>query len=247
MPTTTKDWDVERYEASHSYVWNFGRGVIDWLAPQPGERILDAGCGAGQLTSEIAAAGALILGIDSAPSMIAQARQNFPQLEFALADLTSFTTATPFDAIFSNAVLHWVRPPQEAANRLSAALRPGGRLIAEFGGHGNVARVQAALGEHRAPWFFPSIADYAAILEAAGLEPIRAILFDRPTPVEGGHGLDDWLQMYIPTLPPAVRQLAADKLRPEMFTNGAWTLDYRRLRIESRKTPDHTRLKAGSQ
>ena len=98
----SKDWDVERYEASHSYVWNFGRGVLDWLAAQPGERILDAGCGAGQLTSEIAAAGASVLGIDAAPSMVAQARQNFPKLDFALADLTTFHTDQPFDAVFSN-------------------------------------------------------------------------------------------------------------------------------------------------
>ena len=231
----SKDWDVERYEASHSYVWNFGRGVLDWLAAQPGERILDAGCGAGQLTSEIAAAGASVLGIDAAPSMVAQARQNFPKLDFALADLTTFHTDKPFDAVFSNAVLHWVRPPQEAANRLAAALRPGGRLVVEFGGHGNVARIQNALGEHRAPWFFPSIAEYGAILEAAGLEPVQAILFDRPTRVEGDHGLDDWLQMYVPSLPVAVRQAAVEQLKPDMFASGVWTLDYRRLRIEARK------------
>ena len=231
----SKDWDVERYEASHSYVWNFGRGVLDWLAAQPGERILDAGCGAGQLTSEIAAAGASVLGIDAAPSMVAQARQNFPKLDFALADLTTFHTDKPFDAVFSNAVLHWVRPPQEAANRLAAALRLGGRLVVEFGGHGNVARIQNALGEHRAPWFFPSIAEYGAILEAAGLEPVQAILFDRPTRVEGDHGLDDWLQMYVPSLPVAVRQAAVEQLKPDMFASGVWTLDYRRLRIEARK------------
>lgn len=231
-----KDWDVERYEASHSYVWNFGRGLLDWLAPQAGERILDAGCGAGQLTAEIADACATVLGIDSAPSMIAQARQNYPHLEFALADLTTFQTTTPFDSVFSNAVLHWVRPPQEAANRLAGALKPGGRLVAEFGGHKNVARIQNALGEqHRAPWFFPSIAEYAAILETAGLEPMRAILFDRPTRVDGEHGLDDWLQMYLPGLPPAVRQAAVERLKPEMYASGIWTLDYRRLRIEARK------------
>ena len=231
----TKDWDVERYEASHSYVWNFGRGVLDWLAAQPGERILDAGCGAGQLTSEIAASGASVLGIDAAPSMVAQARQNFPKLDFALADLTTFHTDKPFDAVFSNAVLHWVRPPQEAANRLAAALAPGGRLVVEFGGHGNVGRIQNALGEHRAPWFFPSIAEYGAILEVAGLEPVQAMLFDRPTRVEGDHGLDDWLQMYIPSLPVAVRQAAVEQLKPDMYASGVWTLDYRRLRIEARK------------
>ena len=230
-----KDWDVERYEAGHSYVWNFGRGLLEWLNPQPGERILDAGCGAGQLTAEIAASGAIVLGVDSAPSMVAQARQNYPHLEFALADLTAFTAGEPFDAVFSNAALHWVRPPEEAAKRLAAALRPGGRLVVEFGGHGNVARIQAALGEHRHPWFFPSIAEYGAILESVGLEPLQAVLFDRPTRVEGAGGLDDWLEMYVPGLDLTVRKAAVELLRPEMFAEGVWTLDYRRLRMEARK------------
>ena len=230
-----KDWDVERYEAGHSYVWNFGRGLIEWLNPQPGERILDAGCGAGQLTAEIAASGARVLGVDSAPSMIAQARQNYPGLEFALADLTAFTTDEPFDAVFSNAVLHWVRPPEEAARRLALALRPGGRFVAELGGRGNVARIQAALGPARLPWFFPSIAEYGSILESAGLEPVQALLFDRPTRVEGAGGLDDWLEMYVTGLDSAVRKAAVELLRPQMYAEGAWTLDYRRLRIEARK------------
>ena len=235
-----KDWDVERYEAGHGYVWTFGRGLIEWLNPQAGERILDAGCGAGHLSAEIAATAAKVLGVDSAPSMIAQARLNYPKaryanLEFALADLVAFTPAEPFDAVFSNAVLHWVRPPEEAAKGLAAALRPGGRFVAEFGGHGNIARIQAALGEHRHPWFFPSIAEYSAILESAGLEPVQAILFDRPTRVEGAGGLDDWLQMYIPGLDASVRQSAVERLKPEMFADGVWTLDYRRLRIQARK------------
>jgi len=235
-----KDWDVERYEDGHSYVWNFGRGLLEWLNPQAGERILDAGCGAGQLSAEIAVTGATVLGIDSAPSMIAQARLNYPKarytnLEFGLADLTTFTTTQPFDAVFSNAVLHWVRPPEEAAKRLAAALRPGGRFVAEFGGHGNVARIQAALGEHRHPWFFPSIAEYGAILESAGLEPTQAVLFDRPTRVEGEGGLNDWLEMYLPGLHASVRQSVIDQLKPEMYADGGWTLDYRRLRIQARK------------
>jgi SAM-dependent methyltransferase len=235
-----KDWDVERYEAGHSYVWNFGRGLIEWLNPQAGEQILDAGCGAGQLTAEIAATGATVFGVDSAPSMVAQARLNYPKarhtnLEFGLADLTSFTAAEPFDAIFSNAALHWVRPPEEAARRLAAALKPGGRLVAELGGHGNVGRVRAVLGEHSHPWYFPSIAEYGAILEGAGLELVQAVLFDRPTRVEGEGGLNDWLEMYIPALDASVRAEAVEKLRPSMYSDGGWTLDYRRLRIQARK------------
>lgn len=237
-----RDWDVERYEAGHSYVWNFGRGVMEWLEPKPGERILDAGCGMGQLTAEIAGQGAsFVLGIDAAPGMIAQSRANypkakFPNLEFALADLTRFVApGEPFDAVFSNAVLHWVRPPEEAARAIAGALKPGGRFVAEFGGHGNVAAVQAALGEQRYPWYFPSIAEYTALLESAGLEPVRAILFDRPTPVAGEGGLEDWLEMYIPGLDAGVRRAVVDQLRPRMYRDGVWTLDYRRLRVVALK------------
>ena len=230
-----KDWDVERYEAGHSYVWTFGRGVIEWLNPQAGERILDAGCGAGQLTAEIAAAGATVLGIDSAPSMVAQARLSYPKLQFALADLMAFKASEPFDAVFSNAVLHWVRPPESAAKAMAAALHPGGRLVVEFGGHGNVARIQDALGEHRNPWYFPSIAEYAKVLESAGLEPVQAVLFDRPTRIEGEGGLDDWFEMYLPALDPFIRKSAVEHLKPGMYDGSAWTLDYRRLRVQARK------------
>jgi SAM-dependent methyltransferase len=231
-----KDWDVERYEARHGYVWNFGKGVIDWLDPQAGESILDLGCGAGQLTAEIAAKGVQVIGIDSAPSMVAQARINFPALAFQLADATALTFDGQFDAVFSNAVLHWVRPPEAAAKGIAKALKPGGRLVCEFGGHGNVASVLKAAAGHTPDWFYPSIAQYASILENEGLEVREAILFDRPTKLEGVDGMEDWLKMFVKSLTgPALKQ-AIEDLRPTQWNGEHWTVDYRRIRIKAVKT-----------
>ena len=142
--------------------------------------------------------------------------------------------------------LHWVKDAAGAAESIARALRPGGRFVAEFGGKGNIASVQAALramfgpsADEQSPWYYPSIGEYASLLEQHGLEVRQANLFDRPTQLEGPNGLEDWLRMFCQTyldgLAPdrtneAIRDLAAH-LRPTHFRDGVWTLDYRRLRI----------------
>lgn len=239
-------WNAERYEGRHSYVWQLGGSLLEVLAPQPGERILDLGCGTGRLTAEIAGSGARVLGLDSSPDMLGQARQNYPQLKFILADATNFRFDEPFDAVFSNAALHWVKNGEGAVESIAAALRPGGRFIAEFGGKGNIASILAALeavlgaaaGE-RCPWWFPGIGEYASLLERHGLEVREASLFQRPTPVEGEHGMEDWIEMFCGSY---LRDLGADRaqekigelaahLRPQLYREGVWMLDYRRLRV----------------
>src|SRR5689334_16737071 len=198
-------WDPELYQASHSFVWERGRGVVDLLAPQPGERILDIGCGTGQLTAEIAKTGAQVAGVDSSPAMIDQARTNFPEIRFEQADVRSLRFQEEFDAVFSNAVLHWVKEADVAAAAISRALRKGGRMVVEFGGHGNTQALLEALfaaqddfGVPRYhPWYYPSIAEYAQLLEHNTLEVRFATLFDRPIELEGGEqGLVNWIEMF---------------------------------------------------
>jgi trans-aconitate methyltransferase len=241
-------WDAGLYDGKHAFVWRQGASLVELLAPRPGERVLDLGCGTGHLTAAIAEAGALVVGLDSSAEMLAQARAAYPHLEFVHGDARDFHFKEPFDAVFSNATLHWVRPPEAVVGRVVAVLVPGGRLVAEFGGRGNVRAIVAALraaserlglkGEVP-PWYFPSVAEYATLLESAGLEVRLATLFDRPTPLEGPGGLRDWVAMFarpvLEGVPADQREqfLAAleESARPELFREGGWVADYRRLRV----------------
>ncbi|HLK67934.1 MAG TPA: class I SAM-dependent methyltransferase [Bryobacteraceae bacterium] len=248
----TREWNPNLYQSSCSFVWEYGREMIGLLAPQTGERILDVGCGTGQLTAEIARSGAAVTGIDSSPAMIAQARENFPDLRFDVQDICNLPFHQEFDAIFSNAVLHWVVRADEGAAAMARALRNGGRLVAEFGGHGNtralLRAVRLTLRSRQGtdpgdvnPWFFPSIGEYASILERHGLEVVFAVLFDRRTRLEGGdRGLANWLAMFGGALPEELRQPESIRqieefAAPDLFSDGVWSMDYRRLRVVARK------------
>ena len=189
-------WDAELYDAKHAFVWEKARGLLDWLAPGNGERILDLGCGTGQLAAEIAARGAHVTGVDRSPEMVAEARKKFPALRFVVGDARALPFGEAFDAVFSNAALHWIPEALPVVQGISRALKPGGRFVAEFGGKGNVESVVAAmeyglealdLPRHGAnPWYNPSIAEYSALLEKHGLEVRQASLFHRPTRLEDG-------------------------------------------------------------
>jgi trans-aconitate methyltransferase len=247
-----KTWDAGLYEARHGFVWKYGAELLELLVPLPGERILDLGCGTGQLTAQIAAAGAEVVGVDLSAEMIAAARRNYPQLHFENGDARSLSWHKEFDGVLSNAVLHWVLEADQAAASVARTLKPGGRFVAEFGGKGNVAAVLAAVeqgytrvtGEPPAvASYFPSIAEYAAVLETAGLETTCATLFDRPTPLEGADGLRQWIAMFrgqlLERVPPERREeffrIVEDAARPQLFQGGIWHADYRRLRIVARR------------
>ena len=250
----TNHWDASLYDARHGFVHEQAADLLDLLHPVAGERVLDVGCGTGHLTARIAATGASVLGIDSSKEMIAEARRCYPALQFEVADARDYRADLAFDVVFSNAALHWIRPAEAVARMVQSALAPGGRFVAEFGGQGNVkqivaaiqASVNEALGEAAdvKAWYFPSIAEYSSVLEAAGLEVCFALLFDRPTPLEDGEqGMLNWLRMFAG---PCFSQIAEpekdavvaatiERLRPGLFQNGAWTADYRRLRVVARK------------
>jgi trans-aconitate methyltransferase len=242
------------YEARHSFVWNYGADMLPLLAPSLGERILDLGCGPGQLTAKIAEAGATVVGIDSSPEMIGQARQNYPQLQFKLADATRFSFEERFDAVFSNAVLHWVEDAESVVRNVASALRPGGRFVAEFGGKRNVqALLRAAkvvLERHgyvyRDPWYFPSIGQYASLLERHDMEVSGAWHFDRMTPLdEGDDAMRDWIGTFGGiVLAPApksqwesITREMEEVLRPELLRDGRWYMDYVRIRVKAEFKP----------
>lgn len=245
-------WDSALYDDRHSFVWKNSADLADMLDAQPGERILDLGCGTGHLTDRIAASGAHVVGIDSSPSMIAMARQNFPKLRFHVADAREFQFEVPFDAVFSNAALHWVREAPRAVECMARALKPGGRLILEMGEKRNVALIRAGIeavlreagfaAKHA--WYFPSLGEYAALLEGFGFEVELAQTFPRWNRLEHPErGLREWMEMFAGAYfedVPADRRHASilqieERLRPELWREGAWWADYRRLRIRALK------------
>jgi trans-aconitate methyltransferase len=234
---TMNTWDAARYQARHAYVFAYGEDLVGLLGPRADEKILDIGCGSGQLTAKIAGSGADVTGLDRSPEMIAEARRNFPSLTFEIGDAANFNVANPFDAVFSNAALHWVKDAEGAAASIARALRSGGRFVVELGGKGNTQAVMEAVrevaGPVETPWFFPSVGEYTSLLERHGFEIAFATLFDRPTRVEGEDGLEDWLAMFAGSMlpSPAARREVVNRLRPTMFRGGAWVVDYRRLRV----------------
>lgn len=244
-------WNADRYEANARFVSDLGQGVLDWLAPQPGERILDLGCGDGALTEKLVSAGADVVGVDASPDMIAGAKAR--GIDAHIADGHALAFSSEFDAVFSNAALHWMKQPDAVISGVAKALKPGGRFVAEFGGHGNVAAIRTALssvieartGIKSAPdaiWYFPSAAEHKARLEAAGFLVQQIALIPRPTPIPSDMGA--WMETLAApvlasvkdeTLRTSIRDEAQDLLRSALCdSDGNWTADYMRLRFEAR-------------
>ena len=247
-------WDTELYDRKHSFVTKYGEDVLALLDAKPGERILDVGCGSGHLTKLIADAGAEVIGLDSSPEMIATAKQAYPTINFLVANASDFSFDEPFDAVFSNAALHWVERAEAAVVCMACALEPGGRFVVEFGGKGNIVGIATALEqairrlhgrEVKATNYFPSIGEYSSLLEKHGIEVTSALLFDRPTKLEGGEdGLENWIRMFRRELltgfsdkeQQAIFAEVKIALRDKLFNEGDWFADYRRLRITAFKT-----------
>jgi trans-aconitate 2-methyltransferase len=247
-------WDAELYEAKHGFVWSYGEDLLALLKPLPGERILDLGCGPGQLTNQIAKAGADVVGLDASPEMIGQARQNFPKLKFVLENAGAMQFEEEFDAVFSNAALHWMLNASDVLRAVAKALRPRGRFVLEMGGKGNIQIIESAILKVITPYYadavparrtyFPALGEYTSLMEACGLEPRMAQLFDRPTPLEGEQGMANWIRgfkwYYFESLPHAQRERAlrevVEELRPLLFMERGWQADYRRLRISALKS-----------
>ncbi len=246
----TDSWDSSLYDDRHSFVWRAGAGLVELLQPKPGEKILDLGCGTGHLTAKLAEAGASVTGVDSSTSMIAQARQNFPALKFVLADARDFSFDEPFDAVFSNAALHWIHEAESVVRGVAAALRPGGRFVLEMGVRGNVRRIREAIEDvlaeaghsPKCPWFYPSAGEYATLLEKHSFEVRMAQTFERWTKLEHPErGLREWLEMFAGPYFEGISQKdrepmlarTENRLRPDLYRDGAWHADYRRLRVEA--------------
>ncbi|HLW69746.1 MAG TPA: methyltransferase domain-containing protein [Candidatus Binataceae bacterium] len=240
-------WNADRYARNAYFVPALGQPVLELLAPRAGERILDLGCGDGVLTEKIAAAGATVIGIDASTEMIAAARRR--GLEAMVMDGFSLSFAAEFDAVFSNAAIHWMKvDPDAVIAGVRRALKDGGRFVAEMGGHGCVAAITVAMlavlkqrgvrTESVIPWYFPTVDDYRGRLERNGFAVDYIELIPRPTPLPTA--MEGWLETFgeplFKLLPPAERAAARDEVialvRPVLCDEqGRWTADYIRLRF----------------
>jgi trans-aconitate methyltransferase len=254
MHSTTKTgqtWNTKAYAANGRFVATLAADVVTLLAPKPGEQILDLGCGDGALTEQLAATGAIVLGVDASSAMLTAARKRNLQVEQHNA--TALPYHHRFDAVFSNAALHWIAFSGQQATLAGVyrALRPGGRFVAEMGGHGNIAAIRTALQSTLAPFhidaeavgasFYPAPAVYQRLLEAAGFTIQSIDLIPRPTPLP--NGIESWLNTFrngvLDQLKPSDRATALTNtislLEPILRdADGNWTADYVRLRFHAR-------------
>jgi len=247
-----QSWSAEGYARNARFVADLGQPVLELLAPKPGERILDLGCGDGALTVKLAQAGATVVGADSSAELVAAARAL--GLDARIADGQALAFEAEFDAVFSNAALHWMRNADAVIAGVRRALRPGGRFVGEFGGHGNVAAIVTALvaalnargldGAARVPWFFPTPAEYAAKLEAQGFRVDSIGLVPRPTPLPTG--MRGWLDTFANPLLDGVDAAARGPILDEVEAllapslrdrSGNWSADYVRLRFAATLAP----------
>ncbi len=237
-------WDTDSYRTNAAYVPALGAAVFDLLNPAPGERILDVGCGDGALTDRIIAAGATVVGVDASGEMVAAARAR--GIDARLIDAQRLPFEREFDAVFSNAALHWVRDHDAVLARVHRALKPGGRFVAEFGGHGNIAAIQVAIRcvlaqrgwETHIHRFYATPAEYTARLHHHGFIVNRIDLIPRPTRLPTG--IRGWLETFeratLDRIPQSHRQAfveqVEDLLRPDVCdSDGNWTAHYVRLRF----------------
>ena len=249
-------WDAAKYDSCGTFVWEHGADLVEMLAPRSCDRVLDVGCGTGHLTARIAEPGADVLGIDASESMVLQARSNCPHLRFEVFDALAMKLGPEFDAVFSNAVLHWITEPDVAASEIFNALKSGERFVAELGGRGSISTIIEAVHCARkgmgarpieqVPWYFPSAGEYAALLERLGFTVTYARLFDRPTLLGEGDGtMMTWLKMFGEPLlndlteseRDAVCSIAEGDLWAAMLGDGAWIADYVRLQVMAEKPP----------
>ena len=243
-------WNATLYDNSHDFVSKYGEGIFSYLQPKAEEKILDLGCGTGDLTHKIFLSGAKVIGVDASAEMIDEAKSKFPEVEFYCMDATALQFDIKFDAIFSNAVLHWIPEKEKVIESMNACLKEDGRIALEFGGKGNVGEMLKALrmsltkrGFHDNAavdfWYFPSIGEYTTELEKQGFSVIYAEHFNRPTPLIGRQGMKDWFLMFADYFFVGISEADKEEILDEVqndlenthLQDGIWHADYKRIRI----------------
>lgn len=244
------NWNANLYDGNHSFVSKLGGHLLELLSPVEEEQILDVGCGTGDLANKIYQHGARVTGVDKSENMIQQANNKYPDITFMAKDVLELEYKNAFDAVFSNATLHWIKQPEEALQYIYNSLKPGGRFVAEFGGKDNVQIITNEIihqmekagipyTSEQFPWYFPSIGEYTGLMEKIGFNVTFAQHFNRPTPLEGDMGLRNWMKMFCgnifenqsEAIQERVMTDVENNLKEALYQNGQWIADYKRLRV----------------
>ncbi|BDH60981.1 SAM-dependent methyltransferase [Lysinibacillus sp. PLM2] len=250
MQELKDNWDPKLYDQSHSFVSKLGGELIDLLMPAKGEKILDLGCGTGDLTNSLNELGVNVIGVDKSKNMIEHATAKYPNILFEEQDATNLKYMNEFDAVFSNATLHWVKPPLDALHCIYQSLKVGGRFVAEFGGKGNVQTIineiinqikdeGVGISNENNPWFYPSIGEYTSMMENVGFHVVFAQHFERPTILEGEDGMENWITMFGSQLlnrideskKKTIIKKVENRLKNKLYQGDTWIADYKRIRV----------------
>ncbi len=245
------DWNPENYDENFKFVSDYGEDLVMLLSPQQDEEILDLGCGTGDLSYRIAQEGAIVTGIDASKEMIEAAKIKFPGLDFFHRSAEDLNIKNKYDAVFSNAVFHWIENQDKIVKNIYESLKENGRIIIEFGGKGNCQTIIDALKQvvekHKFKLFntfyFKSISEFTTTLEKNGFVVDYAVLFDRETELVGEDGMKNWLKGFLKRMLKNVPTKHHEKIldevveivRPKLYVNGKWYADYKRLRVSAGK------------
>lgn len=247
------NWNVSNYKDNFSFVPAYGEAVMDLLTKPKGSYVVDLGCGNGTLTQKLFDRGYRVMGIDDSSQMVVQAKTDYPNIEFMTGNALDFTLAHKADALFSNAVFHWIdeQNQQKMLCNIFNQLNENGELVCEFGGFGCAEHVHSTLEkcflerglEYKRVFYFPTIGQYAPMLEKAGFRIEYAALFDRPTVQKGANGLADWIKMFVKkpfegmdeTMKDEMIGDAVNRLKNSLYIDGEWIVDYVRIRFRAVK------------
>lgn len=243
------NWDSENYTDNFQFVHKYGEDLIDFLTVPVGSFVVDLGCGNGALTQKLSERGFRTLGIDASASMLEKARELRSGIDFIQRDACSFKLEEKADAIFSNAVFHWIDNHEKLVKNISENLKTGGELVFGFGGKGCAQTVHSAMekafAQHGLKYVnrfnFRSIGEFAPILERHGFRVEYAVLFDRPTEQTGENVLENWINMFLGSAFSGVDNEAKESIiekveelcKDKLFINGKWYIDYVRIRMKA--------------
>lgn len=250
MKSVKDNWNANLYDTKHAFISNYGNDLVELLGAKKEEKILDLGCGTGDLAKKLHDIGVDVIGVDRSENMVSEALKKYPNVQFSVGDATDLGYNHEFDAVFSNATLHWIKQPKQALNCIYKSLKDGGRFVAEFGGKDNVQIItneiidqwQASgfdFNDKQFPWYFPSIGEYATLMEESGFKVTFMQHFERPTPLDGDNGLRNWIKMFCGTMFEdsteeeigSIITKVERNLKNVLYKDGRWIADYKRIRV----------------